>query len=187
MIKQCRYCKKWFEGTAKKRYCSSRCKKNYENSLRSGPVDKRKDIEYQSIPRPETLNPIAAEFWDKLAPTVIARGHLNVLSADSFAELCDIYSRLKDVNKKIDEARRLQLEDGGLSSGSESQPAINEAGLCEPKGGEIKESTLSDLKRKYSKQFLDYCKEFYLTPRVNRGEFGLRNDKNEFKQDSLFD
>ena len=54
----------------------------------------------------------------------------------------------------------------------------------------FKESALSDLKRKYSKQYLDYCKQFYLTPMSNRGNFGLDNGDDESgKEDknSMFD
>ena len=48
----------------------------------------------------------------------------------------------------------------------------------------FKESALSDLKRKYSRQFLDYSKQFYLTPLSNRGNFGL--DNGEEKKDNEF-
>lgn len=177
MVKQC-WCGKWFEGSARKKYCSSRCKKNYENSLRTAPEKRRASKSVASfVLKPETLNEAAAKIWDNIAPTLIARGHLNILSADSFAELCDLYSRLLDVNRMINERNRslLQSELDGKS--------LDDGSGC-------RESSLSDLKRKYSKQFLDYCKEFYLTPRVNRGNYGLEGlepSKNDHPhQDSLF-
>jgi hypothetical protein len=52
----------------------------------------------------------------------------------------------------------------------------------------FKESALSDLKRKYSKLFLDYQKQFYLTPVSNRGNFGLEeNGKTEDAKEDIFD
>lgn len=126
---------------------------------------------------------MAAKFWDKVAPTVISRGHLNVLSEDAFAELCDLYSRLKDINKAIDEAKQPPAE------GEEKKPGSDTVGLCDTKpGSEAKESALSDLKRKYSKQFMDYCKEFYLTPKTNRGDFRLGdNEGKQDQKDAIFD
>lgn len=191
MIKQCFVCAQWFEGTAKKKYCSPRCKKNYENSLRSAPDKKgdghrgRSTKQISPIIKPKTLSETASAIWDKIAPTVIARGHLNVLSSDAFAELCDLCARLADVNRMINERNRSLLQgeldgdkgDGNNGRGSESQSSRESS----------RESSLSDLKRKYSKQFLDYCKEFYLTPRVNRGNYGLENSEEKYHQDSLFD
>jgi hypothetical protein len=187
MIKKCPICKKKFEGSSRKKYCSKKCKKNFENSKRTAPVrkahvDKKKRAPapkpkpQDPINRPHGLNDDAAEYWDKISPTLIARGHLNVLSEDAFAELCDIHSRLKDVNRAIDETNRslLQVDDKwDNKNGIETQS--------------FKESALSDLKRKYSRLFLDYQKQFYLTPLSNRGSFGLPDqeemEKNEFFQD----
>lgn len=154
------------------KYCCAKCKKNYENSLRSARKESSGTavaVIQSGINRPHWLNATAASYWDKVAPTVIERGHLNILSEDAFAELCDIYSRLVEVNRAIDETNRslLQVVDvWNNKSGTEEQ--------------QLKESALSDLKRKYSKLFLDYQKQFYLTPGSNRGDFGLENrDKEE--------
>jgi hypothetical protein len=43
----------------------------------------------------------------------------------------------------------------------------------------FKESALSDLKRKYSNLLLVYCKQFYLTPLSNRGNFGMVEDETD--------
>jgi len=51
----------------------------------------------------------------------------------------------------------------------------------------FKESALSDLKRKYSKQFLDYCKAFYLTPLSNRGNFGLDREEQKDPEAEFMD
>jgi phage terminase small subunit len=184
MIKVCPICKKQFEGNTKKKYCSKKCKKNYENSLRSAPGKKTKKalsgsvrIPSSSINRPHGLNQIATAYWDKIAPTLVARGHLNVLSEDAFAELCDLHSRLKDINMAIDGTNRslLQIDDKW----------DNKEGV-ETKS--FKESALSDLKRKYSKQFLEYCKAFYLTPLSNRGNFGIEDETgSEKEKDNLLD
>lgn len=191
MIKNCPHCKQDFEGNAKKKYCSLKCKKTFENSKRIGPKAKEKKDKSQkygppSIPvnRPHNLNQIAGAYWDKIAPTLIERGHLNVLSEDAFAELCDLHSRLVDIRTMIDAGTvqkckkcgdtitipgnrsLLQLDDKwDNKSGTESQS--------------FKESALSDLKRKYSQRFLEYCKQFYLTPLSNRGDFGLTELKKE--------
>jgi hypothetical protein len=184
MIKKCLFCPKNFEGNGKKKYCSARCKKNYENSLRSAPKPGKKKSKPSAtkktppvpINRPQGMNEEALAYWEKIAPTIILRGHLNVLSEDTFAELCDLHSRLKDINRAIDDGNRslLQIDDKWDSkSGLETQS--------------FKESALSDLKRKYSRQFLDYCKQFYLTPLSNRGNFGLDDETEKAKKDSLFD
>jgi phage terminase small subunit len=182
MTNKCKFCKKKFEGSQRKKYCSAKCKKNYENSLRSTPIAKVKKTAKKvfgvptgiPINRPHGLNNVAAAYWDKIAPTLIHRGHLNVLSEDAFAELCDLYSRLVGINRAIDETNQslLQLDDKWDNrAGTETQS--------------MKESALSDLKRKYSQRFLDYCKQFYLTPLSNRGDFGL-DEEAEKEKDEFF-
>jgi hypothetical protein len=169
MIKKCPGCNKQKDMRSNQKYCSKKCKKTFENSQRSAPKNKNNGSKPPSnnkpsplINRPQGLNEIAASYWDKIAPTVMERGHLNILSEDAFAELCDLYSRLKDINKAIDETNRslLQIDDKwDNKTGVETQS--------------FKESALSDIKRKYSKLFLDYQKQFYLIPLSNRGNFGL--------------
>ena len=169
MIKKCPACKKKKEMRSNQKYCNAKCKKAFENSQRSAPASdgKKSTLKIPSsvkIVRPDHLNETAAAYWDKIAPTVEARGHLNILSEDAFAEMCDLYSRLRDVNKAIDDTNRslLQIVDQwDNKKGIESQ--------------QFKESALSDLKRKYSKLFLDYQNRFYLIPLANRGNFGLDN------------
>jgi phage terminase small subunit len=182
MVKICPICGKPFEGNVKKKYCSPKCKKTYENSLRSAPKHTEEarggeQVITEPIHRPQTLNEIAAAYWDKLSPVLIERGHLNVLSEDAFAELCDIHSRLVVINKAINDtnASLLQIDDKwDNKSGVETQS--------------FKESALSDLKRKYSRQFLDYCKSFYLTPLSNRGNYGLKEiEQPEEKISNRFD
>ena len=187
MIKNCKYCGRKFSGNGKRKYCSPRCKKQYENSLRSAPDLRGEQGTFwtpsETICRPAGLNGKAAEFWDKVAPTVISRGHLNVLSEDSFAELCDLYSRLNDLNRAIDEASIK------ASAYDKTQVVSFAAGLCKQdyKRGTV-ESALSELKRQYSKQFLEYCKEFYLTPKANRGNYQLSDgDGKQEQTDSIFD
>jgi hypothetical protein len=254
MIKDCKYCGRKFSGNGKQKYCpGGRCKKNYENSLRRDPQLKDKQGPVwdpsETIFRPARLNDVAAAFWDKLSPTLISKGLLNVLSEDTFAELCDLYSRLIDINRAIDKARlpapgkteqfenmgqvsakvenigdfaakltartapvlleawknsqdrlRQETSEKNISAMQAAQRAYEEtasevsagkdgAGLYEcAAGGGIRESALSDLKRKYSKQFLEYCKEFNLTPRGNPANFksGDSNGKEE-PIDRIFD
>jgi hypothetical protein len=185
MTKKCPVCKTKFDGNAKKKYCGPKCKKKYENSLRSAPKEKAKP-QAKSIPpppspainRPQGLNQAAAAYWDKVAPTVIARGHLNVLSEDSFAELCDLHSRLADINTMINMGTVQKCSGCGSEiaiPGNRSLLQIDDKWSANDNSETrtFKESALSDLKRKYSKQYLDYCKQFYLTPMSNRGNFGL--------------
>jgi len=128
-----------------------------------------------NIACPAYLNSTAAEYWMKIAPTVIKRGHLNVLSEDAFAEMCDLFSRLRDVNHAINETNRNLLQ------------VIDQ---WDRKKGEmvyqVKESALSDLKRKYSKLLLDYQNRFYLTPLANRGNFGLDDGDEEVDPHDAF-
>lgn len=178
MIKECKWCHKPFEGNAKKLYHSAKCKKNYENSLRSAPKGSgRMKVPAGTVKRPQGLNEKAAAYWDKVAPTVIERGHLNILSEDAFAELCDLHSRLQDINMAINETNRslLQIDDKwDNKAGVESQS--------------FKESALSDLKRKYSKLYLEYSNKFYLIPLPNRGNYGLRdNGAEKESKDNIFD
>ena len=176
MIKKCPGCKEKKEMRSNQKYCNAKCKKTFENSLRSAPKPGNGNGGFQQVPgtvkRPQHLNETAAGYWDRVAPVVISRGHLNVLSEDAFSELCDIHSRLTDINKAIDETNRslLQVDDKW----------DNKAGV---ETSSFKESALSDLKRKYSRSFLDYCKAFYLTPLSNRGNFGLRQEVKKEKDE----
>jgi phage terminase small subunit len=186
LTKTCPICKHKFEGSQRKKYCSAKCKKNFENSLRSKPIAKPKKVKQKAtkyipalpsdnINRPQGLNQIAADFWDKLAPTLIQRGHLNILSEDAFAECCDLHSRLLDINHAINETNRslLQIDDKWSVKDGETQT--------------FKESALSDIKRKYSARFLEYCKEFYLTPKTNRGNYGLEEEVEKEKDEFFTD
>lgn len=184
MIKECKFCGRKFPGNAKQKYCpGGKCKKNYENSLRSFPELKGQQEPLldpsETIMRPTRLNAAAAAVWDRLYPEVISIGILNIQTEDMFAELCDLHSRLIDINRELDKARIPAPESQDLSSVKSS------GGLYETsEGGVVKESALSDLKRKYSKQILDYWKEFRLTPKSNPGN--VKNGKQEDK-DSAFD
>lgn len=168
MIKPCLFCGQKKEMKSNQKYCDDKCKKNYENSLRNAANTPQPPVVVSSSKYtptcPEYLNETAIVYWNKIAPTVAERGHLNVLSEDAFAELCDLYSRLVDINKAINETNRslLQIE-VKFDKKSKSQSSFNQ------------ESALSDIKRKYSKLFLDYQKQFYLIPLSNRGNFRLED------------
>lgn len=187
MIKKCPVCKKEFDGSPKKKYCSPKCKKFVENSKRGAPEKKAKKPDTgktrppsdntnhpQDIPsnitKPDNLNPIASAYWDKVSPLLIKRGHLNVLSEAILAEYCDVYSRLQDINRTINEANRslLQIENRWVTN------------LDEEKGIEtqsLEESAPSKNKRNYSALLLKYAKDLYLTPLSNRGNFGLEDEE----------
>jgi hypothetical protein len=197
MIKKCPGCKKKKDMRPNQKYCNHKCKKTYENSLRGAKKEGSKNNEVkgfrppsEKVNRPHGLNEIAAAYWDKIAPTIIARGHLNVLSEDAFAELCDLHSRLTDINAMINLGITQQCNGCGTViqiPGNRSLLQVddkwdNKQGI---ESQSFKESALSDLKRKYSRQFLDYCKSFYLTPLSNRGNFDL-GDKKEVGKDEFF-
>jgi hypothetical protein len=198
MIKKCKTCGKKFEGKANKYYCSPKCRKDAEVALRRAPVlrkqktkttktnpptgkQKHSDIP-SNITKPDNLNPIASAYWDKVAPILVKRGHLNILSEDSFAELCDLHSRVVDIRRMIDagtvikcEKCKTEVEIPGNRSllQLDDKWSVNDGTQTQT----FKESALSDLKRKYSARFLEYCKQFYLTPAANRGNFGLEDEE----------
>ena len=159
MIKKCKYCGKPKEMRSNQLYCDAKCKKSYENSQRGdGNPDFSKPhslIPTSALIRPMHLDGEAAEYWNKVAPILIDRGHLNAISEDIFVELCDLVRRLRDINKTINKTR-------------EAQTLIQDDDRKQSK-----ESALSDIKRKYSKLLLDYSRQFYLTPLSNRGNFGM--------------
>lgn len=172
--------------TGKRQFCpGDKCKNAWKYAKRTGKLEKGKGVTGEKelsapISRPQWLNPQAAAYWDKVAPTVQARGHLNVLSEDAFAELCDLHSRLTDINSMINNGTTQECQACGATvttPGNRSLLQIDDKWSIKD-GMEtacFKESALSDLKRKYSRQFLDYCKQFYLTPLSNRGNFGLED------------
>ena len=170
MTKGCSFCGEPFEGNAKKKYCSPKCKKNHENSKRGlSKAQTGSDsppLPISTLKSPSWLDKTAAAYWRKVAPTVAGRGHLNVLSEDAFAELCDLHSRLIDINKAI--------------NASESDRTLLQ---IDDKTQSLKESGLSDIKRKYSARFMDYCKQFYLTPLSNRGNFGINKPEESTKKE----
>ena len=192
MLRKCKWCGKEQEMTGKREFCpGDHCKIAWKYAKRTGRTGKGESGKYpgavpidpSQIIRPQYLNAIAAGFWDKVAPTVIARGHLNVLSEDAFAELCDIFSRLQDINTMINMGLTYQCDACGKEShihGNRSLLQVDDKWSANDNSETktFKESAISDLKRKYSKQYLDYCKAFYLTPLSNRGNFGLPEEEN---------
>lgn len=210
MIRKCACgCGKTFEGNPKKLYYSPKCRKKVEVMRRKAPkTAKKRTVRLSSAPKskvltlpssvdirkPSDLNPIASAYWDKVAPILVKRGHLNVLSEDAFAELCDLHSRVIDIRKMIDQGTEQQCQECGAEiviPGNRSLLQIDDKWSIKD-GVEtacFKESALSDLKRKYSARFLDYCKAFYLTPLSNRGNFGLDDEKETDgeEKDSILD
>jgi len=198
MIKKCKSCKMEFTGRPNQNYCSPKCRKAEEVRLRRAPkrpaptsksgkkkppTGKASDIP-SNITKPDNLNPIASAYWDKVSPILIKRGHLNVLSEDAFAELCDLHSRVVDIRKMIDAGTVLkcpECEAEIVTPGNRALLQIDDKWSLKDgtEGQNLKESALSDLKRKYSARFLDYCKQFYLTPAANRGNFNLEEDEPE--------
>lgn len=177
MIKKCKWCGSEKQLRSNQDYCSPKCRKAAEVSKRRTPKGSSRGKSYNPptgegnfppVTKPEGLNEIAGAYWDKIAPILTQRGYLNVLSEDAFAELCDLHSRLTDINHAINETNRslLQIvEQWDNKNATENQ--------------QFKESALSDLKRKYSARFMDYCKQFYLTPYSVRGNFGLEDPKDK--------
>lgn len=189
LIKNCAFkpCNKPFEGPPKKKYCSPKCKKAFENSKRSAPKKKHTGADASlsaEMTKPSHLGGYASTYWDKVAPTLAKRGHLNVLSEDAFAELCDLAQRLNDINQMINLGMVQECNGCGekiIIPGNRSLLQIDDK-RDNKEGTEtqsFKESALSDIKRKYSKLLLDYCKQFYLTPLSNRGNFGIQTEEKD--------
>ena len=169
MIKKCKNCGKSQEMKSNQLYCDAKCKKSWENSQRGGKVlnfPKTHSIPTSALTRPVHLNGEAAGYWDKVAPILIERGHLNAISEDIFIELCDLICKLRDINKTINETIEIRT-------------------LIQDDGKQNKESALSDVKRKYSKLLLDYSRQFYLTPLSNRGNFGMPEEKTDPADDFI--
>jgi hypothetical protein len=190
MIKPCKYkpCSKNFQGRPNKLFCSSKCKKLHEISLRGKPGKKKRQSGSEAltdgIKKPPLLDGYASVFWDKTAPVVIARGHLNILSEDAFAELCDLVARLRDINIAINESGRSLLQGGERPNEKPGDKSEDKADRkpeekSDAEMGAMKESAISDLKRKYSNLLLVYCKQFYLTPAANRGDFDMPEEKDK--------
>ena len=116
---------------------------------------------------PDNFDDTAKKYWLKMSPYLIKAKQLHPMTEDAFIELCDIYSQLQKINLALRETNfgLLQLDDKwDNKQGTETQ--------C------FKESALSDIKRKYSKQFLEYCRHFHLTPYSMKGvyDFGEEAD-----------
>lgn len=191
MSNLCLWCKKPLNGKSnQKRH--PKCKKAYENSLRSGRITKKKTPSPDkkkphskktnknvnnsgfSVTKPDNLNPIASAYWDKVAPILIQRGHLNIISEELFIQLCEIYSLLVAMRE---------------DTKGESSTLVEEVIIWDNRTGQelesSKESQLSKNIRNYTKLFADLCDKFYLTPKSNRGDFGLEdeNRKDDKKTD----
>jgi len=145
-------------------------KKKFEGNRGKKKITNEVALSYKVPKCPADLNDTAKVYWKKIAPYLIETKQLHVLSEDTFKELCDIYSRLNDINHAIDETNRslLQIDD-----------KWDNKNAVETKS--FRESALSDIKRKYSKQFLEYSKQFHLTPESMKGfyNFDKEDDKDE--------
>lgn len=192
MIKICAYnfCSTEFEtNSSQKKFCSPKCKKRHENSLRTAPSKKQKKgkppiFHLPSIPttRPQSISQEAGLFWDELAPVISKRGHLNILSKRILEIYCVLQAKIDDILKMID----IGTEDHCDECGAKNIKYPNRSLLQlddkwdNSKGTEtqsFKESPLSVLLRQYTARSLDYAKQLYLTPLSNRGNFGLEEDE----------
>ena len=187
MIKKCKFCQKEQEMNGKRIYCNAKCKKAFENaqrSLRKPESGALALLPPTALTPPRHLEGGALAYWNKLAPVLIKRGHLNALSEDIFIELCDLVQRLRDINSAINEAGRSLLQSDDKGANKEIKEIIENQPSPAPRpmtfeGGSPKESALSDIKRKYSKLYLDYAKQFYITPLSNRGNFGIQEEEKD--------
>ena len=187
MNKPCKFCFHNFDGPKNKLYCTPKCKKSFENAQRGAPGRRKGGIDAAlsaDIHKPSHLDGYAAAYWDKMAPVLVKRGHLNILSEDPFAELCDLVQRLRDINQMINlgmvqQCKECKAEMVILGNRSllqlDDKWNVNDGVQTQT----FKESALSDLKRKYSNLLLVYCKQFYLTPLSNRGNFGMVEDETD--------
>ena len=134
------------------------------------------------ICKPAWLKGAGAELWDRVGPELIGKGYLNVLSQDPFAELCDLYSKVVEINMAIHEATAAAV----ASSSNAPKPA---AGLYRFVAGRgTKESALSEIKRQYTKQLLEYFKAFGMTPKSNPRNFQPSDGEGQQeKTDGIFD
>ena len=161
-------------------------KKKFEGNRGKKKITNEVALSY-SIPKcPADLNDTAKVYWKKIAPYLIKTKQLHILSEDTFAELCDLHSRLKDINKMIDLGLQQECQHcKGIMTINGNRSLLQVDDKWDNKNSEetrsFRESALSDIKRKYSKQFLEYSKQFHLTPESMKGfyNFDKEDDKDE--------
>ena len=191
MIKKCPICKKDFEGNAKKKYCGKKCKKTFENSQRSAPKENKKSGDKKknalpSIPvdRPRGISEQSGVYWDELAPVLLKREHLNILSKRILEIYCVLQSKIDDILKMIDVGTIEECSEcGAVKTIHGNRSLLQVDDKWDNKQGtesqSFKESPYSMLLRQYTARSLDYAKQLYLTPLSNRGNFGLEEDEPE--------
>lgn len=121
-----------------------------------------------AIPRiPRGMNHGARRHWEKWAPHCVAAKTLNPITEEAFGHMCDIMSRLEAIRRALDEVNASMLQERNM---------VDSAGR---EVNECKESAYSMMYRQYSKLFLDYAKQFHLTPSSSRGVFNFDSDGDE--------
>lgn len=191
MIKKCKGCPIEFDGPPNKKFHDPKCKKNYENSQRSAPKSKERNgdnpiYKPPSIPvdRPQTISNEAGIFWDELAPVLLKRGHLNILSKRILEIYCVLQAKIDDILKMIDIGTMDECVECGakrIIPGNRSLLQLDDKwnNSTNTESQSFKESPYSMLLRQYTARSLDYAKQLYLTPLSNRGSFGLDEEPKE--------
>lgn len=117
------------------------------NSLRSRTgrntyVPPRKKERIAPAIKPEWLDSEASAFWDRNAPYLRKRGHLNRLFETAFAQLCMTWSHLQQSREMIEREGKI---------------------LTSPRGRLYPHPAVSILKAE-SRMFAEMCKSFGLNP-----------------------
>ena len=136
-----------------------------------GNPGKRPLPENEPKPRPkapsiaEGLDDNAREMWEFLAPKLEKMGLLTEIDGDSFANLCQLRSRLVAIRKFINE---------------ENRSLVQEVHKPDPDGGmrkEYKPSPYVVMEKQYMEIFRHHASEFGLSPRGRVGlSVGSAND-----------
>jgi P27 family predicted phage terminase small subunit len=112
---------------------------------------------------PKFLNQHARNEWKRLAPRLYAMGLLNPNYRADFANFCQSWGMLVDVENKLKELNKKALESGGDSSN---------AYLLRTQAGNVIISPLLSIRHRLQEQVHTLGCQFGLTP-VSRGQINL--------------
>lgn len=140
-----------------------------EKKLRGNPgkqsIRKEPSLCFDAPDCPAKLNDGAKVYWSRYSPYLVKTKQLNVLSADLFAEYCNVMSAIDDIELSIQECCKSRLQVNSIMD-SAGRERI-----------EYKEAALSQMNRQYKRLALDYGKQFHLTPESMKGYYNFDDDE----------
>jgi phage terminase small subunit len=144
-------------------------KSSKEKKLKGNPgcrsVKKEPSLCFDAPDCPAKLNDGAKVYWSRYSPYLVKTKQLNILSADLFAEYCNVMSAIDDIELSIQECCKSRLQVNSIMD-SAGRERI-----------EYKEAALSQMNRQYKRLALDYGKQFHLTPESMKGYYNFDDDE----------